>query len=106
MPSSANSAQKALGLEKLDLVDNVMSSIEEIHKLANLPFLQAAWFKGNPFSYLKDYRKKAFVILNSETLLLDGKPPNDAEIEALKDYRQNTSVTIKVPISTTAISPT
>ncbi len=80
----------------MDLKHNLLSNIEEITSLASIPFLKAIWLRGNLFSYMKEYRKKAFVLLNSETLILDEKPPGDAELTAIKENRDKTSATIKV----------
>lgn len=88
--------QKMLGLEKVDLKKNLLSITEELSKFTALPFIEAIWLKGNPFAFDKDFRKKAYVIFNSEKILLDGKPPNDAELDVIKEHRQNTSATIKV----------
>jgi Leucine-rich repeat (LRR) protein len=55
-----------MGLEKLDLSDNVLSSMQEVKRIRKLPLLSQLWLQGNPISYLEIYRKQTLLYFLSE----------------------------------------
>jgi len=55
-----------MGLEKLDLSDNVLSSMNEVKRIRKLPLLSQLWLQGNPISYLDIYRKQTLLYFLSE----------------------------------------
>jgi len=91
--------EKLLGLEKIDLTENVLIEMEDVLYLSELPFLKAVTLLGNPVAMTSDYRKKVYCYLNNERVILDGKLASSSEIEALKKFQKTTSTSIKVRLS-------
>lgn len=53
--------QKLLGLEELDLSDNIISSLQEVKRLRKMPLLTKLWLTGNPVTFLATYRKQTLL---------------------------------------------
>lgn len=93
---SLRGIEHLLGLERLDLSENILADAEEIPLLSELPFLKAITLLGNPIALLKNYRKNTLCALRNERIVLDGKYASATELEVLRKHMKNTSHTIKV----------
>jgi hypothetical protein len=82
--SSTLGLEKLLGLERLDLRDNSISSLEDIARLARLPFLEFLFLLGNPITQKKNYRREVYLHLHKESLVLDGQSASRSEKEAAR----------------------
>jgi len=67
---------KLYALEHLNISNNLISSLEEIKRLAVLPFLQTLNLKGNPVDSISDYRDTVLKFFYSidRQFCLDGIP--------------------------------
>lgn len=86
--SSTLGLEKLLGLERLDLRENSLSSFEDIARLARLPLLDALLLSPNPITQKKNYRREVYLHLHKETLVLDGLPPSRQEKEIARSVSQ------------------
>jgi hypothetical protein len=75
---------KLLSLEHLDLSMNVISSLEEVKRLAALPILTALFLRQNPLAKMSNYRKAVLCLFErrdiyDDPLILDGQQPTEEE---------------------------
>ena len=49
-------------LERLDLAQNAITAVAELHHLKPLRALEQLWMAGNPVAFAKDFRLQAFAV--------------------------------------------
>lgn len=66
----------------MNLADNCIKEVENVHDLTRLPNLVYLTLTNNPIGEVLDYRRRMFMLLGSD-IILDGIPCTDSERQSL-----------------------
>ncbi|KAK9832497.1 hypothetical protein WJX81_002220 [Elliptochloris bilobata] len=77
--------ERLSALEELDLACNLIASVHEVARISGLAALRELWLEDNPLACAPRYRMDVLAcFLAPGRLLLDGKAPSHAELEAAR----------------------
>ena len=60
--SSAEGLDKLYALHTLDLSDNIISNLDDVRLISELPFLTSLYLEGNPVSFHDNYQMEVFTL--------------------------------------------